>query len=282
MFNHGHGPSSPLYTSDMEPTNSPFVLAPVEKIAHDLAAGRIIILGYEKKNGRIRTDEATLTKKAYEAGDILAGCIHNVLRKHGITNFDSKTKDHIKEPKKTGYRAIHTDTSAEGIIPFEWQIMSKGMYVYSEEGGAAHCLYKAGGLTPEQTGIIVGIKEIVLTSSAESSPEKDRGEKLVKFTVKIGKKKQIRQLPEGRLVIDALEDAGVELSKVASLEVNGERKRILHIPLTGSLTVDVTYTNNPEEAIMKKSLATQMLKICRGQVTKKQLREIINGNGRKK
>lgn len=52
-------------------------------------------------------------------------------------------KDYIAEPKKNGYRSLHTCIKSKDGIVFEVQIRTLAMHQHAEGGGAAHWRYKA-------------------------------------------------------------------------------------------------------------------------------------------
>jgi guanosine-3',5'-bis(diphosphate) 3'-pyrophosphohydrolase len=57
--------------------------------------------------------------------------------------IDQRTKDYIKSPKPNGYRSIHlTVKDPESELIFEYQIRTKKMHQYAENGIAAHWSYK--------------------------------------------------------------------------------------------------------------------------------------------
>ncbi len=118
---------------------------------HDLIALRVI------------TDSE---KDCYNA----LGIVHGLWQ--AITgSFD----DYISNPKRNGYRSLHTTVWGPGSTPLEVQIRSKAMHTYAEEGVAAHWAYKEGattsGYTDDFNRTMTWLKDVIEMHGVASGTE---------------------------------------------------------------------------------------------------------------
>ncbi|HLD60499.1 MAG TPA: hypothetical protein VI912_05855 [Candidatus Bilamarchaeaceae archaeon] len=242
-------------------TGTRFIVPGIQTFGSDFAAGRIIVDGF---NGS--TSEASLKRAAAKIKQgILPRCIGRVLERHGITRHTTSTKDYIQEPKANGYRSIHLDTSDGGeaikFAPFEWQVKTRTMHKWAEEGDAAHYAYKESG--PQTRMVGTALRETVSRMQNGDEPRKVdvREIRLIGVTVNIhGTEKRIRS-PEGRRILEILVDAGVDLAQVWKIEHADGRKEGVKLmdELTAPVNIGVTYTRSSKKLYFKPQMAKHLL-----------------------
>ncbi len=242
-------------------TGARFIVPGIQKFGSDFAAGRIIVDSF---NGSV--SEASLKRAAAKVKQaILPRCIGKVLERHGITQHTTSTKDYIQDPKANGYQSIHLDTSDGSNVmrfaPFEWQVRTRTMHKWAEEGDAAHYIYKESG--PQTRRLGTALRETVsrMQNGDEPRAVDVREMRSVEVTIGIdGTKKTIR-IPEGRRVLDVLVDAGVELALVWKIEhANGRNGGVkLTDELTDPVSIRVTYTTDAEDVYFTPAKAKHLL-----------------------
>lgn len=64
--------------------------------------------------------------------------------------LDEFYDDYITRPKENGYQSLHTTVHGSSGLVFEVQVRTREMHAHSEEGAAAHRLYKRQQSTDNQ------------------------------------------------------------------------------------------------------------------------------------
>lgn len=183
-----------------------------------------------------------------------------------------RIKDYIAMPKPNGYRSLHTTIIGPEKKMVEIQIRTKEMHEESENGIAAHWLYKQGAQSPNKTNELKWVSQLrawqenYMSSDSEEFLESLKIEFFKHRIFAITPKGEVIDLPSGSTPVDFAYHIHTEIgNNCIGAKINGEIAPLNRELRSGDMVEILTQKNKrPSEdwlKFAKSSMAKNHIKI---------------------
>lgn len=162
--------------------------------------------------------------------------------------YRERRRDWLKNPKETGYEALHSTYLTPSGNWLEVQIRSKRMDDIAEQGVAAHWKYK--GITPEVSGMerwLAKVRETLENKDSQSLEFFDNFQpgSLISVIYIFTPKGEMRILPKGATALDFAYYIHTHVGNHALAAKINEKLTLLSTPLRGGDQVEIITTEQP-------------------------------------